>query len=424
MQPQQPSVTVDFDVPATMRDGTVLRANVYRPAGEGRWPVLLTRLPYGKDAPRGDTVVDPVQAARRGYVVIVQDTRGSGASDGDWYPFRSEADDGDDTVAWAAGLPFADGQVGMYGLSYFGFTQHAAAVRQPPALKGGGPLHDLGRPPQRVRLPGRRLRARALGELALPRYAPRRALPPPRRGSDGAGPGDRGVGGRGRRARPSGYVSLPLAEFAPLRRQDAAPAFFDAVAAPMDRGREPVASGTLAGRLDRIQAPAFYVGGWYDIFLGDTLAGFAALRAQGTPAKLLIGPWSHRAYGNPVGEVNFGTGAAGRLHELADGRAVAAAAVVRPLAEGDRHRDAGGAAGPASSSWAPTSGATRTEWPLARAVATPWYLRADGGLSPEPPATEEPDRYDYDPADPVPTRGGATMLTPEYPAGPVDQRPT
>src|SRR5215218_8905963 len=88
MQPRQ-TVTIDFDVPATMRDGTVLRANVYRPAGDGRWPVLLKRTPYGKDTPSGNVEVDAVQAARCGYAVIVQDTRGTGASDGDWYPFRS-----------------------------------------------------------------------------------------------------------------------------------------------------------------------------------------------------------------------------------------------------------------------------------------------------------------------------------------------
>ena len=63
------------------------------------------------------------------------------------------------------------------------------------------------------------------------------------------------------------------------------------------------------------------------------------------------------------------------------------------------------------------------QWPLARATDTPYYLRAGGRLSPEPPGAEPPDRYAYDPADPVPTRGGALLLTPEYPAGPLDQRP-
>jgi uncharacterized protein len=93
------AITVEINVPVPMRDGVTLRANVYRPAGDGRWPVLLSRLPYGKDLPAGSADLDPLQAARRGYVVIVQDVRGSGASDGEWYPFRFEADDGVDTIA-------------------------------------------------------------------------------------------------------------------------------------------------------------------------------------------------------------------------------------------------------------------------------------------------------------------------------------
>src|SRR5437879_10593989 len=124
MQTSEAAVLVELDVPVPMRDGVRLRANVYRPP-QGRWPVLLARLPYGKDLPLGSAILDPVQAARRGYVVIVQDTRGRFTSDGDWYPFRAEAADGLDTIAWAAALPFGDGQVGMYGASYFGFTEWA-----------------------------------------------------------------------------------------------------------------------------------------------------------------------------------------------------------------------------------------------------------------------------------------------------------
>src|SRR5438309_8714643 len=111
MQTSQASVQVELDVVVPMRDGVRLRANVYRPP-EGRWPVLLTRLPYGKDLPMGSDLLDAVQAARHGYVVIVQDTRGRLTSEGEWRPFETEADDGVDTIAWAAGLPYSDGQVG------------------------------------------------------------------------------------------------------------------------------------------------------------------------------------------------------------------------------------------------------------------------------------------------------------------------
>src|SRR6185503_19489789 len=137
---------VDYDVPAQMRDGVTLRANVYRPATEDQWPVLLTRLPYGKDLPIGSSMMDPGQVARRGYVVIVQDTRGRWTSEGAWMPFVNEAEDGVDTLAWAAQLPYSNGQVGMYGGSYFGFTQWSAAVHQPPSLKAMIPLQTWNDP--------------------------------------------------------------------------------------------------------------------------------------------------------------------------------------------------------------------------------------------------------------------------------------
>ena len=139
-------IVIDFDVEAHMRDGTTLRANVFRPAGEGKWPVLLTRLPYGKDFPLGSSVMDPAQVARRGYVVIVQDTRGRFTSEGEWVPFINEGLDGVDTIEWAAGLPYSDGIIGMYGISYFGFTQWSAAVHQPSALKAIAPAQTWNDP--------------------------------------------------------------------------------------------------------------------------------------------------------------------------------------------------------------------------------------------------------------------------------------
>src|SRR6266566_5212830 len=156
-------VTIDFDVPAKMRDGTTLRANIYRPAGDGQWPVLLTRLPYGKDFPLGSSVMDPAQVARRGYVVIVQDTRGRFTSEGEWVPFINEALDGIDTIEWAAQLPYSNGKVGMYGISYFGFTQWSAAVHQPPALKAMVPFQTWNDPLNGIMFRGGAL---ALGLMA------------------------------------------------------------------------------------------------------------------------------------------------------------------------------------------------------------------------------------------------------------------
>src|SRR5262249_37223334 len=109
---------------------------------------------------------------------------------------------------------------------------------------------------------------------------------------------------------PAGYRSLPLARFAPLRRHDiASAAFFDVIAAPMDRGARVAQPFRLLDRRERIGVPTFLVGGWYDVNLGDTLASFTAMRAQGNPTKRLIGPWSHGTRGSPVvGGLNFGFG--------------------------------------------------------------------------------------------------------------------
>jgi putative CocE/NonD family hydrolase len=98
-------IQIEADVPARMRDGTVLRADVYRPGGTGPWPVLLSRLPYGKQTPVMTVMLDPPAAARRGFMVVIQDTCGRFASEGEWEPFTYEESDGYDTVRWAAAPP-------------------------------------------------------------------------------------------------------------------------------------------------------------------------------------------------------------------------------------------------------------------------------------------------------------------------------
>jgi putative CocE/NonD family hydrolase len=418
--PQPQAITVDFDVPVRMRDGTILRANIHRPAGEGRWPVLLTRLPYGKDLPLGSSALNPVQAARRGYVVIVQDTRGCGTSEGEWYPCRAEAEDGVDTIAWAARLPFSDGQVGMYGASYYGFTQWAAAVQQPPALKAMAPAITWSDP-----LNGQVFRGGALeiGIQASWNLLMGMGVLFRRHGQDprALGPALATWAAEVDAIGTTGYASLPLTEFAPLRRQDVAPAFFDTIDAAMDRTRDIAQQVTILGKHERVQVPTLNIGGWYDIFLSGTIDHFQAMQAYGKPAKLLIGPWSHSARGNPVGERNFGFGAQAALIDL---RMDLESLQLRWFDHWLRGRDTGMLQEAPIIMFVMGANLWRDEqeWPLARAVDAPWYLHAGGRLSQEPPAVEAPDRYRYDPSNPVPTRGGALLMTPEYPAGPYDQR--
>src|ERR1700693_513162 len=125
-------VIIERDVQAKMRDGITLRSDVCRPQTDGKFPVLLTRTPYDK---KWDADICMKWAAR-GSVVVAQDVRGRYASEGEWYPFKNESQDGYDTVEWAAGLPYSNGKVGMFGGSYVGAAQYLAAIAQPPHLAG------------------------------------------------------------------------------------------------------------------------------------------------------------------------------------------------------------------------------------------------------------------------------------------------
>jgi len=116
-------VSVEFDVPVPMRDGIILRANVYRPEGAGPFPVLLARTPYDKADLEETNWLDPLKAAREGFIVVLQDTRGRTASEGEWDPLAFEREDGYDSVEWAASLAGSNGRVGMFGNSYSGSTQ-------------------------------------------------------------------------------------------------------------------------------------------------------------------------------------------------------------------------------------------------------------------------------------------------------------
>ncbi len=306
----------------------------------------------------------------------------------------------------------------MYGGSNSGFTQWAAAVQQAPALGAIIPFVTWSDPLNGVYYRGG---AFELGQQASWCLIMGRGVLFRRYAQDLArrGPALAAWIAEWDALGTTGYEALPLAEFAPLRRQDLAPSFFEIIAAPMDRTADPAASLTILGTHERVRAPSLNIGSWYDIFLGDTIANFQTVWSQGKPTRLLIGPWTHTSQGSSIGERAFGfVGQGGDgLMDLGSvqlrwfdhwlkgiDNGVPAEAPIRLFVMGaDVWRD-------------------EHEWPLARAVDTPWYLRAGGGLSPERPGVEAPDRYDYDPEHPVPTRGGAVLMTQEYPAGPLDQR--
>lgn len=427
------AVIVEYDVPAHMRDGIVLRANVYRPADEEKWPVILLRIPYGKDLPIAVGLFDPARMAVRGYVVIIQDTRGRYASEGEWEPYRFDAQDGVDTIAWAASLPYSNGRVGMFGASYSGFTQWAAALQQPGALKAIVPMISAGDP-----LEGRWFRGGAFSLGSLANWY-----------MQSIGPG---VVMRGYRSDPQssgvslptlvreidalgtqGYWSLPLKEFAPLRSLEIAPTFFEPLEHPMDRALADYLD--VHGKYQQVQVPALNIGGWYDIYLRNTITHFKGLREHGsTPSarqsKLLIGPWGHRNRTNAVGELNFGFAANSALIDLQSSLEGLHANWFDHWLKGVENGITDGAP---IKLFVMGANTWRDEqaWPLARAVETCYYLHSaghantldgDGVLSTVMPQGEPVDRYSYDPARPVLTHGGALLMTSEFPAGPYDQR--
>jgi putative CocE/NonD family hydrolase len=216
-----------------------------------------------------------------------------------------------------------------------------------------------------------------------------------------------------------GYQSLPLNEFAPLRRQPVFARFFEGLEHDVDaQFLDPV---TIVGKHQNVTVPTFNVGGWYDIFLGDTLTHFNAMRALGRSTRLLIGPWTHNDRAQPVGELTFGFGSQMSLINLQSdfGRMQ-----LRWFDHWLKGIDTGMLAEPPIQLFVMGANVWRfeQEWPLARAVDTPFYLHSDGLLSTSRPEAETPDRFTYDPADPVPTLGGGLLVPADVPNGPRDQR--
>jgi putative CocE/NonD family hydrolase len=432
MQPTMISgVRADFDVSATMRDGVVLRANVFSPddGGTGRYPVLLMRLPYGKDFPLGSSLMNPAQVARRGYIVVVQDVRGTFTSEGEFDPMRNEGADGADTVEWAAQLPGANGSVGMFGGSYMGFTQWAAAREAPAALKAMVPLITWADPNEGVfsrngvfelGLEGAWLLQRGLDVLS------RR-----NRGNPVAqGQAFHGMAREFDRLAESGYAEVPLQPFGPLARLG-----LDQPATEGLARREDLAFQDPARVMPAYTAapiPMLHIGGWYDIFLNGTIRNFNAMRAEGNADQcLVIGPWSHTSLASNVGDLDFGVGAGAALIDL---QIDLVNLHVQFFDRFLKHAANGFEQWPTVKYFMLGANVWRTSdvWPPATMRLEPWYLHSgghanaasgDGLLSREPPANESTDAYVYDPTNPAPTIGGATLMHPSFRAGALDQQP-
>jgi putative CocE/NonD family hydrolase len=413
-------VTIEYNVPATMRDGTVLRADVYRPTTRGPWPVLLTRHPYSKAAPSLWAKYEPVTLARNGFIVVMQDTRGRFESDGEWEPFTYEEQDGYDTVQWAAELPDSNGSVGMFGGSYLGNTQWMAALSKPPALKAIAPHVTWSDPDDGLFSRGG---ACELG-LALPWALAQGMETQLRRYADDSA----ALGGALvalvqdlDAVATTGYWELPADRHPAIVRHGLQEMGYER------SRRDPEWSATcrVADRHAEIDLPSLNFGGWYDCFSQGTLDNFIGMRAEGRPANLIMGPWPHSGLYSQVGDVNFGLNANGDLLGFRGRFPDIHVQWFRQwLAPDDADTVAPQAELPPVLLYVMGINEWREEqeWPLARAVDTQLFLRSDGRLSHNPPEADEGiDRYLHDPSDPVPTTGGAILMSSEYRMGPLDQ---
>lgn len=413
------------NVKAVMRDGTKLYADVFRPDGDGRYPVLLQRMPYNKAfLPLSSLVLDPIAAAHEGYVVIIQDVRARFASEGDsFYIYKNEFTDGYDSVEWAAGLPYSNGNVGMFGLSYMGMTQFQAAVMQPPHLKAIFPI-TWGTNVFMYR--GGALELGLLGSWSLATIGPN-AVIRAKKGKEDFVKEFMELIHAIDNIEVEAFNSLPLKDSEWMKLGEGYASFvYDIL--NHDRIDEFHEEISVIGKEEQLKVPAFAIAGWYDCLLGGDLKHYEGFKDQ-EQTKLMIGPWVHASFQQAVGELNFGLSASNMLLELKTDltslqlrwfdywlkeidNGITMEAPVKIFVMGENNwRD-------------------EQEWPLKRAVYTPYYFNSngnantkdgDGKLSKNPPAMEGYDRYIYDPANPVPTLGGNHLLPAHYPRGPVDQ---
>ena len=409
-------IVVETDVPVTMRDGVRLACDIWRPASGGPVPALVQRQPYDKRVAQTYVYDHPAVYARHGYAVVIEDSRGRYASEGEFYPLRLDAEDGYDTIEWCAAQPWCDGRVGSFGFSIPGVNQLLAASLQPPHLAAMVPGFYPGGMYEGFTHVGGTFGLAAVMDwaLILAGDAARRR-------------GDAQVLGAIGAAQASGGrwpAALSLRDIPFLETPELLPFLKDYVDHPaLDAYWE---EWELGPRLARIDVPCLHVSGWYDSFIPQTIAAYEALSAAGRAEhRLIVGPWYHIPWTQQVGEIDFGDEAKNTIsvYERAwfdawlkdDRSALEALPPVRLFVTGEkRWHDA-------------------DAWPLSGTDSERWYLHSagranslsgDGTLDREAPGDEAPDFFIYNPLDPVPSMGGHSCCLPATaPMGPMDQRP-
>jgi putative CocE/NonD family hydrolase len=404
-----PAVVVERDIEIAMRDGVRLRADVYRPQGQGRWPVLLGRTCYGKES--WGAWIEPVRTAAEGYAVVINDTRGGFGSEGEFKPFFHDIADGYDVIEWCGVQPWSTGRVGMFGSSAPGFVQLLAAMGRPPHLVAIAPMQTWSSFARGcVYDPGGAFLVSTL------RWALHQASIDPGRRLDAGRPGFTERRQAALRAMwELGRWSLhrPLTEL-PALPPEVSGYFHEWLAHPdQDEFWWPL---DVEDRYGAIEVPALHLVGWFDKFaLGSArnyrglAAGAGSERAR-RGQRIVFGPWPH---GLPVrsatGHGHFGPAGEVDVRDL----------VLQWYDHWLKGKDTELFRRPPVRIFVLGENAWRWEedWPPPGARFTEWFLHSggragggaaggpgsDGRLSCEPPGSEPCDAYVYDPADPAPS---------------------
>ncbi|MEW6355115.1 MAG: CocE/NonD family hydrolase [Planctomycetota bacterium] len=401
------NVKMMFHVKVPMRDGVTLSADIYMPDGPGPFPTILVRTPYDNNGSVGKGRL----CASRGYAFVAQDCRGRYDSDGNFYPWHQEADDGFDTQEWIAKQPWCNGKIGMVGGSYLGLVQWLSAMRGSKRLTCIAPRVITSNFYDSPNYGG------GAFQLALNMLWGFRMLGRVNQNVDH-------------------YDWCKLFRALPLITADEQAGrhvkhWKDWVSHPSydDYWKEV----SVEENYEKITVPALIMGGWYDLYSKQVFTNFNGMTQRGGSesarkgTRLIVGAWPHPlSASTKTGEVDFGPDSKIDLEAVEDqwlerylkGNESAAIqdAPIRLFIMGRNiWRD-------------------EREWPLARTEWTNYYFHSRGGansllgdgvLSTETPSDEPPDRFTYDPHTPVPTMGGNNCCAPNIlPWGPYDQRPT
>lgn len=415
-------ITIEKNLTVPMRDGVRLATDLYRNSAAPTAPVLVRRTPYNKERFISPDVIQLIQA---GYHVVIQDARGRFASEGDFRAVYQEITDSADCYEWVAAQPWCNGSIGTLGESYTGQLQWLSAPRMPAAVKA---LSTLIAPVDHYADIAYRGGVLNLGSMLY--WCSNMALAEQARRVEAGQAEPEAVQEQtaafGRLLEL--YDTLPLAEMPHL--QGISPHYFDWLSHP---AYDDYWRGIDARDFAAIDKPVLHIGGWYDIFLNGTLQGYIGMQARDRQAglpnrqKLVIGPWSHGTnWTSSYHERDFGAHASGEAAGLIGlqrrwmdrwvqgiENGIDAEPPVRIFVMGiNRWRD-------------------EADWPLPDTRYTPFYLRSrghansrsgDGALSWDAPGDEAADSFVYDPHNPVPSLGGASLMPYASAIGPRDQQ--